>query len=392
MNMRYGKENVDVVVPVYKGRQYIRGMITRLEACLEGTDRDAGIRLVLVNDAPKDCLDGDYFSEKIEIVIVETDRNRGIHGARVRGLSYCTGSYVLFLDQDDVIAPGYFRSQLAAMGDADAVVCRAKENGREIYNNTYPFANAADYESMAGRGNAIVSPGQVLMRRKAVPDIWKQNILQNNGADDWFLWICMMRQGCRFALNGEILFEHRLGENSFSWNSGKMLLSEKEMLEVIRRESLLDGMMLEKLECLVASEQERYLKLLEKYRKMFFVYDKWMELESIRGSLSEYLHSQKVRRVTVYGMGYLGRQLVNRLKGTETEVTGAIDRNAGFIDAAVPVSRLEDFRQETDLVIIASVEDTENIVREIRKYIRRPVIPLTRLLAEWEQGGRMQNE
>ena len=383
---------LSVIVPFYQGHKYISDLIKMTEVCTEKLDGHSAVELILSNDNPKEEIAKNFNSDIVDVVVVNTNINRGIHGARVRGLSHSTGDYVVFLDQDDRISTDYFRSQLAALGGADAVVCKAKENGREIYNTTVPFTKTIDYQNMVSVGNTIVSPGQVLMRREAVPDIWKCNILKNNGVDDWFLWICMMHQECRFELNEDILFEHRIEGNNLSWDSGKMFLSEKEMLEIIKKEFVLGSVMLEKIENLIASEQQRYISILEKYRKMFFLYDRWMDLECQLGSISEYLYSQKIRKVAVYGMGYIGKQLVNRLKGTNVSLIGAIDRNAGFINTDIMVVRLEEFEQEADLVIITVLDNTEAILNDVRRQTGIPAIPINQLLEIWKQGGRVQDE
>lgn len=381
---------LSVIVPFYQGHKYIVDLIKMTEACTNRLNDQSTVELILSNDSPKEEIVKRNVSDIVDVVVINTDINRGIHGARVEGLSHCTGDYIVFLDQDDKISPDYFRSQIAALADADAVVCRARENGQEVYNRTVPFMKTIDYENMVSIGNTIVSPGQVLMRKEAVSDIWKRNLLKNNGVDDWFLWICMMRQGCLFALNEDILFEHRIDGSNLSWNSGKMLLSEKEMLEIIKAKALLDETMLGKLEHVIESEQQRYICFLEKYRAMFFLYDKWMHLECYKECLSKYLYQQEIRKVAIYGMGYIGKQLVDRLKGTEILVCGAIDRNAGFIDSEVPVMRIGEFDKKPDLIIVTVIENTEKIIQDIEHEINIPAIAIQQLLESWEQGGQIQ--
>ena len=164
------------------------------------------------------------------------------------------------------------------------------------------------------------------------------------------------------------------------------------MLEIIKTESILNSVMLEKLENLIASEQQRYISILEKYRKLFFLYDRWMYLECSLGSISDYLYSQNIRKVVVYGLGYIGRQLVNRLKDTDVSLVGIIDRNAGFINSDIKVVRLEEFEQETDLVIITVLDNTDTILQAVRGQTDALAITMNQLLESWKQGGGIQDE
>lgn len=387
-------KRLSVIVPIYRGQKYIVNLIKMIEAGIEKLGTNMAVEMIISNDDPEDVIEGDFFSKRMQIAVLNTDVNKGIHGARIAGLLHCTGDFVLFLDQDDWISASYFVSQMKKLEDsrADAVVCRAKENGREIYNASYSFEKTIDYMNMVSVGNMIVSPGQVLIRRNAIPDLWQHNILKNNGVDDWFLWICMLEQGRHFVLNEEILFEHRIEGSNLSWNSEKMLASEKEMLEVIKATAFLDKTKIQKLENLIESEQKRYIDILEKYRKMFFVYDKWMCMECHKGAVAEYLYGQGVKKIAVYGMGYIGTQLVNKLQGTNVCVVGAIDRNAGFIEAAVPVVRLEEFDEDSDLIIVAVCGHTSEIVQDIKAGIDVPIITIEKLLKNWDEESALQYE
>lgn len=382
-----------IIVPLYQGHKYISNLIKMIETCAGYLNDNYTIELILSNDDSEEKIEEKYFSDKVDIIVINTDLNRGIHGARVRGLAHCTGDYIMFLDQDDWISENYLASQITRLKNskADAVVCRARENGREIYNVTYPFEKTIDYLNMVSKGNMIVSPGQVLMLKEAIPEIWKHQILKSNGVDDWFLWICMMQQGCRFALNDEILFEHRVEGSNLSWNSEKMLSSEREMLKIIKSSGLWDATMIAKLEGVIESEQQRYIDFLEKYRTMFFIYDKWMSLESRKKCLSAYLYKQKVRKVAVYGMGYIGKQLVDRLKGTEVLVCGSIDRNAAFIDAGIPIVRFEEFDEKPELIIVTVLENTKKIVQDIEERIKVSVVTIQQLLESWEEEGQIRH-
>lgn len=43
-------------------------------------------------------------------------------------------------------------------------------------------------------GCAITSPGHCLIRKTSIPQLWKENILKNNGSDDLLLWLLMLEE------------------------------------------------------------------------------------------------------------------------------------------------------------------------------------------------------
>ena len=159
---------ISLIVPIYNGEKFISSIIDMVEKNIENLiDDSSKFELIFINDDPATALP-DYTSDLLNVCVVNTDINRGIHGARVYGLQHSTGDYVLFLDQDDIIFDNFFQSQLSQIGNADAVVCQARHENKQFYNNDLPFERVISKEYMLNNGNSIVSPGQVLIKRSAI--------------------------------------------------------------------------------------------------------------------------------------------------------------------------------------------------------------------------------
>ena len=374
-----GSEKIDVVVPIYRGQHYIKGIISQLEVCLERMDGTIDIGLILVNDDPDDSFSRDYFSESIEVLAVETGRNEGIHGARVRGFSYCRGDYVVFLDQDDRLSSDYFKSQLKALGTADAVVCRAMNGERAFYDCDKRFEELTSACSMFSAGNGILSPGQVLMRREAVPRFWQENILRCNGADDWMLWLCMLREGRCFVCNQEILYEHTLGSGNYSGSTFRMYQSEKEMYEVLEGQSYLDVEPLMQLKQSIQNGIEVRLKELDRLKTVTDIYDLWMTANRGSNSVAQVLKHAGCHSVAIYGMGQMGMCLYREI-GSGIEVKCFIDRNAAYLKADIPVYTLDEDIPQVDLVIIALAGRENKISEEVSLRLHIPAIGIEDLL------------
>lgn len=377
--------DISIIVPIYKGEKYINQIIKQVEACKKQLINES-VELLLLNDDPEGYIQP-LHSEWITIRVFNTEINLGIQGTRVKGYRYCSGEYVLFLDQDDKITDNYLKSQLNIIrqSNAAAVVCKAKENGREKYNTTYPFENVIDKWHMFTVENAIISPGQVLIRKKDISSVWGNNILKYNGADDWLLWLCMLVEDKKFVLNDDVLFEHVLYGGNASWNSEQMLLSEKEMYDVIEKTKKCEEKYLKGLEKLIESEQMRYIHFLEKYRTMFFLYDKWITLENTGKMLSDFLYDSGYKTVAVYGMGVIGNQLIHKLRNTRVNLEAVIDINADYIESDdIQVTTIEHFKQRVDLIIVSVIAMPPEQVKQIEKRTETEVVTLQQLLEWWE--------
>ena len=368
--------DISVIVPIYHGLRYIKTMISQIEACQ--TYYDGKIEILFVNDDPKEPIEKTYASDRIEIVIVDTDVNRGIHGARIRGMEHSKGTFILFLDQDDRIAPDYLKKQIEKMGDGDAVVCRAFHEGKPLYNRTNPFENVINQEYMLRKGNPIISPGQVLIKKKAISEIWRKNVLTYNGADDWLLWLCMIKEGRSFRLNDEILFEHVVEGSNTSLHVLEMQRSEIEMFDLIRRQHVFSKEETAFLEETIYNLMIARIRLLERFQRIAGIYDVWLNLKNQEISLAEYMNRQGYKRIAIYGVTNLGKRLYQDLSKEHVEVSCFIDINASYLDGPVPIYLPEEELPEMDVVIISLVQDE----KQIRKMLREKMTTEIRTIAE----------
>lgn len=372
---------ISIIVPVFRGKAYIKHIIAQLEQCMEQRDDWYMLELLLVNDDPSEPIES-CFSEVIKIKVIETDKNRGIHGSRVRGLERCTGEYVLFLDQDDYIRPEYFESQLSHLKNADAVVCKLLHEGRQFYDTRMPFEKVITKEFIISVRNSIISPGQVLIRKSHIPKTWTEARLKNNGADDWLLWLCMLGGGAKFALNPEILFEHVVDGGNESMNVVHMIASEKEIYEVLASSGILPLEDLKRLETAIRMVADEHIRMLSKFQKMFFVYDDWMKLQEQKQYISDYLIKLGICRVALYGDSYIGKRLFYNLQENGVEVGYFIDRNAKYLEERIPVYLPEEGLPPVDLIIICLVEGTEAIKADLSALSDTKICSITELLAD----------
>lgn len=371
-------KSTSVIVPIYYGEKYIPHIIRQIEECKRHLDREDYLELVLVNDAPDAPLSQDFESSHIHLMIINTDKNIGIHGARVKGLKKCHGEYVLFLDQDDKIRPEYFCSQFFYIEDNDAAVCKAIDAGEEYYREDQAFKNSVSKEFALTHWNQIISPGQVFLRKSSIPDVWIENIMEYNGADDWLLWLCMMSKGCRFSLNENILYEHVSNGSNASGDVVGMAQSEHEVIRIVQKKNLFQENDLQLLmEGFFLRDLVR-VREMNTLKKKLDVFDKWMKLREQGVKYSEYLRAAGVQSVVIYGCGIVGQHLLAELKPSIC-VKGFIDRNARELSAEIPIYTWKDTWPEADAVIITLMEGEEKIEKGVKEKENIEVL----VLKEW---------
>ena len=201
---------------------------------------DGKVELILVNDSPEEELIIPAGAEEISYRIVPHIKNQGIHQARVTGLMESSGDYVLFLDQDDEVAPGFLVDQYRKIEDADVIIAgaffeNAEGTKTKYYDKPGKIKKLTELSTYLKSHNQIISPGQCLIRKQSIPSEWTENIMSVNGSDDLFLWILMFEKKCRFRINPECLYTHKYTGENLSESGEKMTRSSLDFAGYLRK-------------------------------------------------------------------------------------------------------------------------------------------------------------
>ena len=256
---------VSVIVPIYNGTSYVEGIIKMLERNYS-IDTEMKIELIIVNDKPDDFVDlSSILTKVLDVQVINHQENKGIHESRVDGLRAASGRYIVFLDQDDILEDNYLHSQLAQIQEGDAVVCNGYTTDREYRGLIYPHFGriefCVDEWSALVCDNRIISPGQVMIKKTAIPECWKRYILKKNGVDDYFLWISMFEKRAKFIINEDKIFTHTFCGNNLSNNYAKMKEAMEEFVEVLSKSTdIFDSLTLRDFFCKIYSYHIMELK------------------------------------------------------------------------------------------------------------------------------------
>ncbi|WP_111694594.1 glycosyltransferase [Streptococcus cristatus] len=174
--------------------------------------------LILVKDGPlTDELESvieryqSLFS-KIKIVTLETNQGLGI--ALKEGLEYCTYDWVARMDTDDIAKPNRFEEQIAYLKkhpDIDVLGSAVTEIYSEI-------EDVASEKRMPLTNEDILSYMKTRNPFCHMTIFFKKSSVQKAGSyqplplvEDYYLWVRMAAQGCRFANLSQSLVYARIG-------------------------------------------------------------------------------------------------------------------------------------------------------------------------------------
>ena len=335
MNRANEAVTVSIVIPFYNAEQ---SLLETLDSVRRQSFSDW--ELILVDDGSTDAsaeLVRDYLdrtSVQATLLRHPGGENRGTSATRNLGLRHTKGTYVCFLDADDVWMPGFlhcFVDRLESMPSVDMAYCPciywepADRVGEDRYSGRLQaLGMAAAGQVGADRvlrlflenENAVPSPSGVIVRREALTRAggWEDSFPAM--CDDQALYAKLLLMGNDLLVVGTPLYYYRQHENSLcstALRQDRHYEDKKRYFEWLRS-YLRDG----------PAEWSQYLKqvneqatLLEIRRQVDVSYDAGASrLQALRiflDILSRLRRSKESRfsyKVLRYGCGYLlGRVL-----------------------------------------------------------------------------------
>lgn len=266
---------ISVITPIYKGQKYINRLISMMYSnymqFISKKFNDISVEYILVNDSPDKKINMDkhmdifnkkqkssilvkqkninegyidiehYYMKGFSVIFINNHTNSGIHQTRVNGLNIASGDYVMFLDQDDLILKKALIKlyEKATQTNADIVVA----NGYRRWNKKYsPLYKRSMAQSLVSKEDVyiygtdmIFSPGQCFVKRSAIPEEWKCNILKQNGCDDCYLWLLMLDKGCNITTIKDKIYCHIENDDNYSNSYNAMEKSFFSMCDILEK-------------------------------------------------------------------------------------------------------------------------------------------------------------
>jgi glycosyltransferase involved in cell wall biosynthesis len=208
---------VSVIVPTYKGTEFLREAIDSILA-----QTYPAVEPIIINDGSPDNT-AEVLAEYGDRIVAITQQNAGTAAARNRGLQSVTGQYVSFLDHDDLWHPQKLEKQMALFAqrpDAGMVIC-----GRQFFDHythkvtsQHPAEASLDVHTLLSM--QAIALQSVVIKKSVLDEIgnFDQTV---SGADDWELTI---RIAAKYPVLGvpECLVDIRGHEGQQSINSDYM--------------------------------------------------------------------------------------------------------------------------------------------------------------------------
>ncbi len=113
-----------------------------------------------------------------------------------------------------------------------------------------------------------------------------------------------------------------------------------------------------------------------RYEGYWKILDKWLLLKEKNKSIADLLEMRNIHTIILYGVGMLGKHVINDLYGSKIEIICAMDKSNLDGEFAFPVIGIDDDIPQADAILITPVYDFSNIKELLEKKGQSSIISL----------------
>lgn len=232
------RAQVSIITPTFNSERFIRETIKSVQRQTV-TDWE----MLIVDDCSTDntlSVINEFSASDPRIKVISLSTNSGAAVARNTAISVATGSYIAFLDADDLWLPTKLEKQLCFMTDGIDMSYTAYEI---INHNGDPIGKVIDghgphmvrYSDML-RKRATVGCSTVMLNRENLSK-FRMPLLRTG--QDYGLWLQILKDGHNAYRLGDVLTQYRIVPGSISRNKFKKARRQWQIYRSLEECSLL---------------------------------------------------------------------------------------------------------------------------------------------------------
>lgn len=122
---------------------------------------------------------------------------------------------------------------------------------------------------------------------------------------------------------------------------------------------------------------------IKRYESYWRVLHQWLNLKEKGIKVGDYLLSRGYKKIGIYGMGMLGKHLIEELKDSGVDLVCGIDKNAESM--YLPITLVTPERacySKVDLIIVTVVYDYEKVKSEVSVYTDKQIVSILDVLKD----------
>ena len=209
-------------MPIYNGIEFIEESVSSILQ----QNYDQWELIIGINGHPPNSgvfkIAKEYENRNNKIIVLDFFDMKGKANTLNKMLNFCKYEYIALLDVDDIWYPEKLKVQTQMLGQYDVIGSKCIWFGdRPGIVPKIPVGDISDFDFTLV--NPIINSSSIIRKKLCH---WNEN-----GIEDYDLWLQLRKQGCKFYNFNEVLVKHRIHQES-AFNSKGNNNKVEELLKI----------------------------------------------------------------------------------------------------------------------------------------------------------------
>jgi teichuronic acid biosynthesis glycosyltransferase TuaG len=229
---------VSIITPLYNSEEYVKETI---ESALSQTYNDW--EMIIVDDCSTDKGPGivqEYAEKDSRISLIKLTKNSGAAVARNTAIKVAKGSYIAFLDSDDLWTPEKLEKQIQFMEENDYSFTFTSY--QQITEDGKKFGKVIKVPSILNYRQALLkNPIGCLTAVYNAEKLGKIYMPLIRKRQDYALWLKILKKGFKGHGLNQVLAYYRVRRNSISSNKVELIKYQWKLYRKIEKLTLIES-------------------------------------------------------------------------------------------------------------------------------------------------------
>lgn len=123
-------------------------------------------------------------------------------------------------------------------------------------------------------------------------------------------------------------------------------------------------------------------QLSDKHLALFLLMDKWIGLKQYNKSILGFFEDNNYKSIAIYGIGTVGKRLIEELKSSGIEIKYTIDKKNKYEDLKIKVITPDMQLPKVDIIVVTAITFFDEIKEMLKTKINCPIISLEDIFDE----------
>ncbi len=132
-----------------------------------------------------------------------------------------------------------------------------------------------------------------------------------------------------------------------------------------------------------ANKEKKYQEMKKQSKKhldLYLLMFDWLKFKQSQKDILCFFKKNNYKKIAIYGMSYVGKALINELKGSDIEICYGIDQKANILPSEIKTVSIDDQLSDVDVIVVTPISAYTQIEEKLRTIVMCDIVSIEEVI------------